>query len=253
MWLSCIHLIYVAKSLNQKSYVYCIYCIYINIHIYLCARMAEEKQMTNCDKLGDLKKHNSRQQLSSKDRISSKSQVSKPQLQLVSACRVCNQVAMAAMGLWGLPRRTPTTWGKTWENNMGIWKAETFTYLSLVFWFWTLATPMRALASRRAVSAMGPNEALALATNQLKQMNLMKSNRNTSRWWRGQGKTRGSRIFLDIFEVHLAPGIRYIYIYLLCIYIYMYYAIYIYYVYIYIRIMLYIYTYYAICIYCKLL
>ena len=71
--------------------------------------MAEEKQMTNCDKLGDLKKHNSRQQLSSKDRISSKSQVSKPQLQLVSACRVCNQVAMAAMGLWGLPRRTPTT------------------------------------------------------------------------------------------------------------------------------------------------
>jgi hypothetical protein len=80
---------------------------------------------------------------------------------------------------------------------------------------------MRALASRRAVSAMGPNEALALATNQLKQMNLMKSNRNTSGWWRGQGKTRGSRIFLDIFEVHLAPGIRYIYIYIYYVYIYM--------------------------------
>lgn len=103
------------------------------------------------------------------------------------------------------------------ENNMGIWKAETFTYLSLVFWFWTLATPMRALSSRRAVSAMGPNEALALATNQLKQMNLMKSNRNTSGEWRAQGKTRGWRMFLDIFGVHLALGIR---LYIICIYIY---------------------------------
>ena len=82
---------------------------------------------------------------------------------------------------------------------------------------------MRALASRRAVSAMGPNEALALATNQLKQMNLMKSNRNTSGWWRGQGKLGGHVFFWISLKCtwHLGLDI-YIYIFIMYIYIYIY-------------------------------